>query len=136
MSHTIYQKQKLLSRARRIRGQLEAIERVLEAEAGCAQVMHLIAASRGAIWSLTPPFSWSRSSTAISGKYQKMFNRDSDYSRVFPGAGHARSERKAWTVIALCGVMMAVEIIGGSVFGSVALMADGLHMSTHAMGRC
>lgn len=61
-----------------------------------------------------------------------MSNRNSDHSHVFLGAGHARSERKTWTVIALCGVMMAVEIIGGSVFGSVALVADGLHMSTHA----
>ena len=61
-----------------------------------------------------------------------MSNRNSDHSHVFLGAGHARSERKTWTVIALCSVMMAVEIIGGSVFGSVALVADGLHMSTHA----
>ena len=61
-----------------------------------------------------------------------MSNRNSEHSHVFLGAGHTRSERKTWAVIALCGVMMAVEIIGGSVFGSVALVADGLHMSTHA----
>lgn len=61
-----------------------------------------------------------------------MSNRNSDHNHVFLGAGHARSERKTWTVIGLCGVMMAVEIIGGAVFGSVALVADGLHMSTHA----
>jgi cation diffusion facilitator family transporter len=35
-------------------------------------------------------------------------------------------------VIALCGIMMSVEIVGGGLFGSLALVADGLHMSTHA----
>ncbi len=49
MTHTVREKQKLLNRVRRIRGQVEAVERALEAEAGCAQVMHLIAACRGAI---------------------------------------------------------------------------------------
>ena len=49
MSHTVRQKQKLLARVRRIRGQVEAIERALESEAGCAQVMHLIAGARGAM---------------------------------------------------------------------------------------
>jgi DNA-binding FrmR family transcriptional regulator len=48
MTHTIREKQKLLGRIRRIRGQVEAIERALENEAGCEQVMHLIAAVRGA----------------------------------------------------------------------------------------
>jgi cation diffusion facilitator family transporter len=46
--------------------------------------------------------------------------------------GHERNERKVWGVIALCGVMMVVEIVGGTLFGSLALVADGLHMSTHA----
>jgi cation diffusion facilitator family transporter len=54
------------------------------------------------------------------------------HSHVFLGTGHAQNERKIWGVIALCGVMMAVEIVGGSLFGSLALVADGLHMSTHA----
>ena len=49
MSHTIRQKQKLLARVRRVRGQVEAIERALDGEAGCEQVMHLIAGVRGAI---------------------------------------------------------------------------------------
>jgi DNA-binding FrmR family transcriptional regulator len=49
MSHTSRDKQKLLARVRRIRGQVEAIERALEAEAGCDQVMHLIAGARGAM---------------------------------------------------------------------------------------
>jgi cation diffusion facilitator family transporter len=54
------------------------------------------------------------------------------HSHVFLGAGHEKNERQTWAVIVLCGVMMLVEIIGGSVFGSLALVADGLHMSTHA----
>ncbi|MGO9932508.1 MAG: CDF family Co(II)/Ni(II) efflux transporter DmeF [Steroidobacteraceae bacterium] len=54
------------------------------------------------------------------------------HEHVFLGAGHAQSERKTWAVIWLCGAMMCVEIVGGFLFGSIALVADGLHMSTHA----
>src|SRR5579863_1325932 len=54
------------------------------------------------------------------------------HSHIFLGTGHEKNERKTWGVIALCGVMMVVEIVGGSLFGSLALVADGLHMSTHA----
>ena len=49
MAHTIREKQKLLSRVRRMKGQVEAIERALESEAGCEQVLHLIAGVRGAM---------------------------------------------------------------------------------------
>jgi cation diffusion facilitator family transporter len=51
---------------------------------------------------------------------------------VYLGEGHERAERRSWAVIWLCGVMMVVEIVGGILFGSIALVADGLHMSTHA----
>lgn len=54
------------------------------------------------------------------------------HSHVFLGEGHENSERKTWAVIWLCGIMMVAEIIGGLLFGSIALVADGLHMSTHA----
>jgi cation diffusion facilitator family transporter len=54
------------------------------------------------------------------------------HNHVFLGEGHEKNERRTWLVIWLCGFMMAVEIIGGLVFGSIALVADGLHMSTHA----
>jgi cation diffusion facilitator family transporter len=57
---------------------------------------------------------------------------DFRHEHLFLGAHHSRNERKTWTVIVLCGVMMAAEIIGGALFGSMALIADGLHMSTHA----
>jgi DNA-binding FrmR family transcriptional regulator len=49
MSHTRKDKQKLLNRVRRIRGQLEAVERALEAEAGCSAVLQQITACRGAL---------------------------------------------------------------------------------------
>jgi DNA-binding FrmR family transcriptional regulator len=49
MSHIIHDKKKLLARTRRIKGQVEAIERALDGEAGCESVMHLIAAARGAM---------------------------------------------------------------------------------------
>jgi cation diffusion facilitator family transporter len=54
------------------------------------------------------------------------------HSHVFLGEGHEKSERKTWAVIWLCGAMMITEIVGGLLFGSIALVADGLHMSTHA----
>jgi cation diffusion facilitator family transporter len=56
-----------------------------------------------------------------------------EHSHVFLGAGHVRNERRAWAVIALCSAMMVLEIVGGIAFGSLALVADGLHMSTHAI---
>ncbi len=49
MSHTIREKAKLLIRVRRMRGQVEALERALEAETGCAAVLQQIAALRGAM---------------------------------------------------------------------------------------
>ncbi len=54
------------------------------------------------------------------------------HSHVFLRADHARNERRTWWVIWLCTVMMILEIVGGLRFGSIALVADGLHMSTHA----
>ncbi len=52
MSHTVREKSKLLGRVRRIRGQVEALERALDAEKGCAEVLHQIAAVRGAMGGL------------------------------------------------------------------------------------
>ena len=54
------------------------------------------------------------------------------HDHVFLGTEHERAERRTWWVIGLCGAMMVLEIVGGLVFGSIALVADGLHMSTHA----
>lgn len=54
------------------------------------------------------------------------------HSHVFLAPSHQKNERRAWAVIILCGLMMVGEIVGGLLFGSIALIADGLHMSTHA----
>jgi cation diffusion facilitator family transporter len=54
------------------------------------------------------------------------------HEHVFLGADHARNERRSWAVVALCAAMMLAEIVGGLLWGSMALIADGLHMSTHA----
>src|SRR6185312_8830699 len=54
------------------------------------------------------------------------------HDHVFLGRDHAEAERRTWVVIILCAIMMIAEIVGGALFGSLALVADGLHMSTHA----
>jgi cation diffusion facilitator family transporter len=54
------------------------------------------------------------------------------HSHVFLGEGHERAEKRTWWVISLCAAMMVLEIVGGLLFGSIALVADGLHMTTHA----
>jgi DNA-binding FrmR family transcriptional regulator len=52
MGHTIREKEKLLNRVRRVRGQVEALERAIDEERGCGDVLHLIVAARGAMNSL------------------------------------------------------------------------------------
>src|ERR1700676_5322473 len=54
------------------------------------------------------------------------------HDHVFLGKDHDKAERRTWAVIILCSIMMIAEIVGGALFGSLALIADGLHMSTHA----
>jgi cation diffusion facilitator family transporter len=54
------------------------------------------------------------------------------HGHVFLGASHDRHERRTWLVVGLTVVTMVVEIIAGTVYGSMALTADGWHMSTHA----
>jgi len=50
----------------------------------------------------------------------------------FLGEHHSRNERRTWIVVALTAIMMVGEIVAGTVFGSMALLADGWHMATHA----
>ena len=54
------------------------------------------------------------------------------HEHVFLGEHHIRNERRSWAVVALCAVTMLAEIAGGVLWGSMALVAEGLHMSTHA----
>jgi cation diffusion facilitator family transporter len=57
---------------------------------------------------------------------------DLRHGHYFLGEAHEHNERKTWIVIAITSAMMVAEIVGGIWFGSVALIADGLHMSTHS----
>jgi DNA-binding FrmR family transcriptional regulator len=52
MAHTTKEKTKLINRVRRVRGQVEALERAVEEEKGCADILHLVVAARGAMNSL------------------------------------------------------------------------------------
>ena len=54
------------------------------------------------------------------------------HGHVFLGAAHGRHERRTWLVVALTAVAMVAEIVAGALYGSMALTADGWHMSTHA----
>jgi cation diffusion facilitator family transporter len=54
------------------------------------------------------------------------------HSHMFLGQQHDRHERRTWFVVALTAAMMVAEIVGGTLFGSMAVVADGWHMSTHA----
>jgi cation diffusion facilitator family transporter len=55
-----------------------------------------------------------------------------EHEHVFLGENHERHERRTMLVVALTAAMMVAEIVGGTLFGSMALTADGWHMSTHA----
>jgi cation diffusion facilitator family transporter len=54
------------------------------------------------------------------------------HEHVFLGTDHAHNERRTWIVIGQTAMMMVGEIIAGAVFGSIALLADGFHMASHA----
>jgi Co/Zn/Cd efflux system component len=49
-----------------------------------------------------------------------------NHNHIFLGEDHDKNERRTWLVIWLCGFMMVAEIVGGLLFGSIALVADGL----------
>lgn len=56
----------------------------------------------------------------------------SHHEHVYLGENHDRNARRTWFVIALTAAMMVIEIVAGTTYGSMALVADGWHMSTHA----
>jgi Co/Zn/Cd efflux system component len=55
------------------------------------------------------------------------------HSHVFLGERHAANESRTWAAISLTFVTMVAEIFGGSLFGYLAVVADGFHMATHAL---
>lgn len=57
---------------------------------------------------------------------------NSRHEHVFLGENHRRNEKRTWIVIAITAAMMIIEITAGNLYGSMALTADGWHMSTHA----
>jgi DNA-binding FrmR family transcriptional regulator len=78
MGHTIKEKTKLLNRVRRVRGQVEALERAVEEERGCADVLHLVVAARGAMNSLM---------AEIIEDHIRMHVVDPDHERVSRAKG-------------------------------------------------
>ena len=54
------------------------------------------------------------------------------HHHAFLGARHNRNESRTWFVVLIASAMMIAEIVGGSIFGSMALIADGWHMATHS----
>jgi cation diffusion facilitator family transporter len=57
-------------------------------------------------------------------------------SGAFLGPQHERNERRTWIVVAVTAIMMVGEIAGGALYNSMALLADGWHMATHAATLC
>lgn len=70
--------------------------------------------------------------TSRSGEHADSRDLPAPHDHSFLGAGHARNERRTWMVIAITTAMMGIEIVVGHLSGSMALTADGWHMSTHA----
>ena len=76
--HTVREKTKLLARVRRIRGQIEAVERALEEERGCYEVLSTVAAARGALHGLV---------TELVGDHMRL--------HVLPAGARASSAQRA-----------------------------------------
>ena len=53
------------------------------------------------------------------------------HNHTFLGEHHSKHERRTWGVVLLTAFMMIAEIVGGTLFGSIAVVADGWHMATH-----
>ena len=54
------------------------------------------------------------------------------HDHVFLGRGHDENARRTLWVVVLTAAMMVAEIAAGLMFNSMALLADGFHMATHA----
>lgn len=67
-----------------------------------------------------------------SNSAANVITRTCAWPNDFLGARHNRNERQTWAVVLVTAVMMVAEIVGGTWYGSMALVADGWHMATHA----
>ncbi|HZG27598.1 MAG TPA: CDF family Co(II)/Ni(II) efflux transporter DmeF [Ensifer sp.] len=67
-----------------------------------------------------------------TGHHHRSDALPAHHDHVFLGEAHQRNEKRTWIVIAVTATMMVIEIVAGNVYGSMALVADGWHMSTHA----
>jgi len=67
-----------------------------------------------------------------SNQSSTTIDRTCAWPSDFLGASHDRHERQTWAVVIVTTLMMVAEIIGGTWYGSMALVADGWHMATHA----
>jgi cation diffusion facilitator family transporter len=54
------------------------------------------------------------------------------HEHVFLGTSHDRNQRRTMIVVGITAATMVAEIVAGYAYGSMALLADGFHMSTHA----
>jgi DNA-binding FrmR family transcriptional regulator len=81
MAHTIKDKQKLINRVRRIRGQIEAIEKALAREEDCSLILQTIAASRGAISGLMAEVIEDQIRVHVVASTRRPAARDSRVSR-------------------------------------------------------
>ncbi len=71
----------------------------------------------------------------MAATHEAGFDREFDtltHDHVFLGKRHDENARRTLLVVVITAVMMIVEIIAGSAFHSMALLADGFHMATHA----
>lgn len=66
----------------------------------------------------------------MSGSHSIEINHVHDH--VFLGSAHEENAKRTLWVVALTVVMMVGEIVAGYITGSMALLADGFHMATHA----
>ena len=94
MTHTVHETKKLLARVRRIRGLVEAIERALDGEAGCDQVLHLIAGARGAMTGLMAEVveDHVRSHLVNTDLYPKALNAEATEQLLEIGRASCRKE--------------------------------------------
>lgn len=70
--------------------------------------------------------------TNASGATPPAYAHTCVWRADFLGTAHQRNERRTWVVVGVTALMMIAEIVGGTIFGSMALVADGWHMATHA----